>query len=373
MIMKQQKRLAMVTGILLVAVSLDGLASTDRWYTNSQVQQGESLFKQNCASCHGQNAEATPNWQKTLPNGKYPAPPLNGTAHAWHHPKNILERQIKQGGEKLGGWMPGFNGKLSDHEIDSILAYIQSKWTDDIYAKWSGRNQSQGFTAVSADTSNTPVVDTSLLSKRLNGAKVGTPARTTIDDVYQVQVGNGYVYLTGDGRYVFTGQLIDLKTGNNYTQTAINKSTLALVDTFSEENMVIYPAEGEKKSAITIFTDTTCPYCRKLHAEIPELLKAGVSVRYIAYPRGGKDGGGYETMKSVWCAEDKRQAMSIAKGTELGDLPAGDCKSATAVDEGYQLGNQVGLKGTPLIILPDGNRVDGYLPAKQILKRLGIQ
>lgn len=360
------------TSLSLLFLTTTAYSGPDRWYSASQVGQGEQLFIQNCASCHGNKAEATSNWQKTLPNGKYPPPPLNGTAHAWHHPKKILERQVLQGGEKLGGWMPAFKGKLTDTEVDAVIAYFQSKWNDEIYMEWSNRNQSKGLQPVKNSVNTDSKVDTSLLEQRLKSAKVKGLTETSIKDIYQVKIGGNYLYLTKDGRYVFSGQLIDLKTGRNLTEIASASDTKEGVNSFPEEYTVIYSAQGKEKSKITIFTDTTCPYCRKLHAEIPKLTSAGVTVRYIAYPRGGSEGDGYENMKSVWCSDNPQIAINIAMGEAGGKLLPGTCNKADAVDAGYQLGNQIGLKGTPLIILPDGRKISGYLTATQILKRLNI-
>lgn len=112
-------------------------ASVARPAVDPQVlARGEQLFKQNCASCHGDRAQGAPNWEKPGPDGKYPAPPLDGSAHAWHHPRVALVKVIKQGTQKIGGNMPSWQGKLSDSDIDAVIAYFQSLWPDEIYAAW---------------------------------------------------------------------------------------------------------------------------------------------------------------------------------------------------------------------------------------------
>ncbi len=110
-----------------------------RWYTQSQVDIGREVFKTHCATCHGENAEGTREWKKTLPDGTYPAPPLNGSAHAWHHARSGLKRSIDTGGIPLGGTMPGFRDKLNDAEKDAAIAFFQSFWKDEIYKGWIGR------------------------------------------------------------------------------------------------------------------------------------------------------------------------------------------------------------------------------------------
>lgn len=108
-----------------------------RWYNSSQVEQGRQVFMTHCASCHGQSAEGlAEDWRQRLPDGSFPPPPLNGTAHAWHHPLSVLLQVINEGGVPLGGRMPAFATTLSDAEKLSAVAYFQQFWTDDIYQAW---------------------------------------------------------------------------------------------------------------------------------------------------------------------------------------------------------------------------------------------
>ena len=111
-----------------------------RWYTSEQVASGALLYAQNCASCHKPNAEGTADWMKRDANGNLPPPPLNGTAHTWHHPLSILRTVVSRGGAPVGGSMPAFGDKLSPQEIDAILAWVQSHWSDRIYALWHERD-----------------------------------------------------------------------------------------------------------------------------------------------------------------------------------------------------------------------------------------
>ena len=116
------------------------------------LQTGGSLFQQNCASCHGANAEGTLEWKKTDSNGNYPPPPLNGTAHAWHHDISVLKNTIQEGGVKLGGTMPPFKDKLSTSDIEAVIAYFQSKWPDRLYQQWDTRNQGSNLPTIDIKT-----------------------------------------------------------------------------------------------------------------------------------------------------------------------------------------------------------------------------
>ena len=124
-----------VAAALAVAGASPALAA-GRWYTPEQVARGGPLYQQHCASCHRPDASGTPDWRTPGPNGKYPPPPLDGSAHTWHHPLFILQRTVRLGGERLGGVMPGFADQLTERDIDAILAWVQSRWSEEIYERW---------------------------------------------------------------------------------------------------------------------------------------------------------------------------------------------------------------------------------------------
>lgn len=100
------------------------------------LAMGKRVFDNNCAACHGDRGQGAPNWQKPGPDGKYPAPPVNGTGHAWHHPMAALRQTIRNGTLRLGGNMPPWKDKLSDQEIDAVIYWFQSQWPDELYAAW---------------------------------------------------------------------------------------------------------------------------------------------------------------------------------------------------------------------------------------------
>lgn len=122
-----------------------GIGQTDtaparRWYAFQHVSQGGRVFQENCASCHGKQANGAPNWKQMGADGKYPPPPLNGTGHAWHHPLNMLFHVVKNGSPGGQGAMPAWKEKLSDDEIVAAIAWFQSKWPDEIYRAWAQRD-----------------------------------------------------------------------------------------------------------------------------------------------------------------------------------------------------------------------------------------
>tara|TARA_R110001592_G_scaffold200585_1_gene449449 strand:+ start:1607 stop:2053 length:447 start_codon:yes stop_codon:yes gene_type:complete len=113
----------------------------ERWYNNSQVELGKSVYNVNCIRCHLENAQGTFSWKKALEDGSYPPPPLNGTAHAWHHSAEVLLAVINEGGILNGGKMPAFKNTLSQEQQIAVIAYIQSFWPDNIYNKWEANQK----------------------------------------------------------------------------------------------------------------------------------------------------------------------------------------------------------------------------------------
>lgn len=107
----------------------------------AQIQRGHRLFEQNCAACHGTNAQGAANWTRPDSDGKYPPPPLNGTGHAWHHPKRALISTIQHGTIRLGGNMPAWQDKLSIQDSEDIITWFQSLWPNELYAAWARRDQ----------------------------------------------------------------------------------------------------------------------------------------------------------------------------------------------------------------------------------------
>ena len=107
---------------------------------NAKIAMGKAIFEANCVVCHGSEARGLiSNWKVRGADGKYPAPPLNGTAHAWHHSPLQLLKTINEGSLKMGGQMPGFEKMLTDDEKQATLDYIMSLWPSEIKTKYDKR------------------------------------------------------------------------------------------------------------------------------------------------------------------------------------------------------------------------------------------
>jgi len=212
---------------------------------------------------------------------------------------------------------------------------------------------------------------TRLLKLRLGTDAVDTPVPTGIEGVYQTRFGNKFAYLIEGGRYVFIGDLVDLKMARNMTEISRREIIVDALADFSVDNQIVYPAVDEELAVLSVFTDTSCGYCQKLHGEVKYLQQAGISVHYYPYPRGGSRGPGYSDLRKVWCSDDKLTAMSIAKGVKAGTLQStSDCDLARVVDEGFALGNQIGVTGTPALYASDGTKFNGYVPYRELIPQL---
>lgn len=215
-------KLAMLLSLgLLLGIQSVTAEDSRRWYNDSQVKQGELLFARHCAACHGNRAQGlTADWKKVDADGNYPPPPLNGSAHAWHHSLDVLRRTIREGGARLGGVMPGFSEILEAEEMDAVIAFFQAYWNDKIYQSWLERNGESGFQHVNEDDGT---AITRYLEQRMTGVVISRPVVTPVKNILQVRVGNDLLYISHDGEYAFVGELIDLKRGDNLTARARQK------------------------------------------------------------------------------------------------------------------------------------------------------
>lgn len=187
-----------------------------------------------------------------------------------------------------------------------------------------------------------------------------------LDGMYEVVYGAKLYYVSADGRYLFSGDLIDLKTRINLTEKNRSDARLKAIESVDESDMIIYKAKGEEKHTVTVFTDIDCGYCRKLHQGMSEMNELGITVRYLAYPRAGVGSSSYDKAVSVWCAKDRNEAMDEAKRGATPDIVTCDAP----VKEQLALGASIGVTGTPALVLEDGTLMPGYLPPKRLAKAL---
>lgn len=209
------------------------------------------------------------------------------------------------------------------------------------------------------------------LSKVLPDLPIKSITKSAVDGVYEVTTEAGEsLFFSEDGQHFIAGDLYSLKdnTIRNLSEVKREQSRVVKVNAIPAEEKIVFPAQGETKGKIAIFTDIDCGYCRKLHKEVPALNKMGIEVSYLAYPRAGINSESYKKYVSVFCADDKLEALTKAKNGEA--IAPKVC--ANHVAEQFNLGREIGISGTPAIILDSGSLIPGYVSADKIGKALGI-
>lgn len=199
------------------------------------------------------------------------------------------------------------------------------------------------------------------MEKMLPEYKVDSITKTPVSGLFEVVMGPQVIYVSSDGRYMIQGRMIDLENRSDMTEPRRAAARKQAVDKVGEDNMVIFAPE-KYDHTVTVFTDVDCGYCRKLHREIGDYGAEGIRVRYVFYPRAGIESKSYKEAVSVWCADDRNKAMTDAKSGK--SLQSRDCDNP--VKEHMELGELLGISGTPAIVLESGDMVPGYVPAKRL-------
>ena len=199
------------------------------------------------------------------------------------------------------------------------------------------------------------------IGKILKSGEVNNISPSEVDGLYEVMVGPQIFYVSADGKHLFTGKLYDIDKREDLTTPKISQAKAEYIQAAGEDNMVIFAPE-KYEHTITVFTDIDCGYCRKLHAEMKDYNDLGIRVRYMMYPRAGVGSESFEKAVSVLCADDRNDAMTRSKSGE--DVPKKSCENP--VRDHFELGQLLGVTGTPAIFLESGDMLPGYIPAKRM-------
>jgi thiol:disulfide interchange protein DsbC len=201
------------------------------------------------------------------------------------------------------------------------------------------------------------------LSKLMPNATPDSVTPAPMAGFYEVLLGAQVLYVSSDGRYVLEGDVYDLQSKKNVTDVKRAVGRMKTIQAIDESSMIVF-APKQVKHTITVFTDIDCGYCRKLHREINEYLERGIRVRYLAFPRSGPDSPSFFKAVGVWCAEDKKAAMTQAKSG--GNVEEKKCNNP--VEQHYNAGQAVGVSGTPTLVLENGMVIPGYVNAAQLVQ-----
>ncbi|MDY0022814.1 thioredoxin fold domain-containing protein [Arenimonas caeni] len=197
------------------------------------------------------------------------------------------------------------------------------------------------------------------------GLEIGAITDSPIPGYRQVALGARVVYVSEDARLLLQGSVIEIASRESLTgqaEAALRRDMLAGV---GDDSRITFAA-AQPKHVVTVFTDIDCGYCRRMHSEIAEYNRLGITVNYLFYPRAGIGSESYQKAVNVWCSADRQKALTDAKAGK--DLPEANCTSPVTRD--YDLGRRVGLDGTPAIYAADGTQLGGYVPPAEMLARL---
>jgi len=175
------------------------------------------------------------------------------------------------------------------------------------------------------------------------------------------------VYISDDGKYMFSGGLVDLSRRANLSEAAMAGMRKTILASLPESDRIVFAPNGPTRYTVVVLTDIECGFCRRFHADIAEYNRLGIRVEYLAFPRAGLGSDDYRKMVAVWCAPNRQAALTDAKNDR--QVPAGQCPR-TPVDMQYRAGQRMGLEGTPMILTADGRLLGGYAPPEQLLRRL---
>jgi thiol:disulfide interchange protein DsbC len=200
------------------------------------------------------------------------------------------------------------------------------------------------------------------VSARISGSRPADFRATPVAGIYEYRHGAEIIYVTQDGRFAFTGDLFSMADRVNITEARRKELRLKMLAEIPESQMVIFPAQ-QPKYTITVFTDVDCDYCRKLHSQIAEYNRLGVTVRYLAFPRNGPGTESWAKAQQVWCSADRRAALTRGQAVR-----AARCDDPVARE--YALGRALGINGTPGIITTSGAMLPGYMPPDELVSEL---
>ena len=198
---------------------------------------------------------------------------------------------------------------------------------------------------------------------------------TDMPSVYEVALDSGEIlYAHEAGEFFIVGNLfrIDDQQGIvNVTEQTQNLMRVEALADIPADQKITYPAEGERRTTIHVYTDVDCPYCRQLHDEVAELNEMGIEVSYLAFPRSGPNTATYKTMVSIWCGETAEDRVELMDRVKSGaKVPEKSCENP--VFDQLVLGQKMGVSGTPAMVLEDGSMIPGYMPAARIAQMLGL-
>lgn len=204
------------------------------------------------------------------------------------------------------------------------------------------------------------------LARRFPGAKPADFRPSQVAGIYEYAQGADILYVSADGKYAFVGDLFDVAKESNLSEARRREARRQLMSAVPESQMLVFSPK-QPRYTVTVFTDIDCGYCRKLHGEIARYNELGIRVRYLFYPRTGPDSESWDKAVAVWCSPDRNDSLTRAKRGET--IRTAKC-AGSPVARDFELGQEMGLQGTPAIVLASGEMLPGYVPPAMLARRL---
>jgi len=240
-----------------------------------------------------------------------------------------------------------------------ILVFVPTLWSMN---SWSADDQQKKLETIQA-----------VLKNFMPRGTPDSVAESVVPGLYEAIYGAQVIYISDNGRYMVEGDMYDLKDRVNITEVKRQTGRVKAIDNIDKDSFIEFkPENGAAKYTVTAFTDIDCGYCRKLHKEIKEYNKLGIAIRYAAFPRSGLNSASFYKAENVWCAKDQQQAMTFAKsGATLEQLKNVEKTAGKQCEDiikrHYQTAREVGVTGTPTLVMSDGQVIPGYMPAERLL------
>ena len=196
--------------------------------------------------------------------------------------------------------------------------------------------------------------------------------KSPLKDFYRVNISGGKViYYSDSSGYFFEGDLFNSSTKEIINITVVNakERRKELISKIDIKSTVVYKPKGEIKAVVYAFMDVDCGACRDLHKQIITMNELGIEIRYLAYPRSGLYSETYQKMTTAWCSKNRKKSIDGLMINKRSSLNL--CKDSP-VSHHYKLGELMGLRGTPGIVLSDGTLFHGYRTANKLAQELLI-
>ncbi len=197
-------------------------------------------------------------------------------------------------------------------------------------------------------------------------AKIDAVRPSAVPNLMEVTLGGQVIYVTSDGAHLIQGMLFDIEKRTDLTEMRKADLRRGLLAKAPSSQRIVFKPKGEVKHTVAVYTDIDCGFCRELHKHMEEYNERGIQVEYLMFPRSGPGTDSFRKAVASWCAKDQQAALTKAKN----GVDPGNATCVNPIEAQWQLGQQMGVTGTPTIIFPDGNVAPGYVTPDQLEQRL---